>query len=231
MLQQIIEYRKQGLSFRRIAKEMNTTVGRVQYQWVKYQKALEESNAVVAAASEERDIQPKGKHKRQGKYKGRIFYKGQKTKPLKSQLTAVFSDTNRILCYWNIPGAILKQVREFHGLKEEQSLYCLRVFDITSIAFNGHNHHSHTDIIIHPHSGHWFINSLKSNRSYCVEYGIVNQDGRFTGITRSNVIQTPRSGHEQEYHPLQVLQDFESGKTKAPQWVEHVSTYSYYLKN
>ncbi|WP_113927549.1 DUF4912 domain-containing protein [Bacillus sp. P14.5] len=227
MLEQIIEYRNQGLSFRKIAKEMDTTVGKVQYQWVKYQKALEESQAVVAAASEITGMRPK--HKRQGKYKGRVFNKNTKTKMLKSKMTAVFSDVTRILCYWNIPETIIKQVKGFHGLKEEQSLYCLRVFDITSISFNGHNHHSHTDIIIHPHSTHWFINSLQPNRSYCVEYGIVSQAGRFTGIVRSNVIQTARTGHGQDYHPLEVLQDFEAGRSKSPQWVEHVSTYSYYL--
>lgn len=229
MLQQIIEYRNQGMSFRKIAKEMNTTVGKVQYQWVKFQKALGDPKAAVAAASENTEMV--SKPKRQGKFKARISNKGTKAKPIKSELTAVFSDSTRILCYWNIPRAIINQVKEFHGVKESQSLYCLRVFDITSIAFNGHNHHSYTDIIIHPHTGHWFINSLKPNRSYCVEYGIVDQGGRFTGIKRSNVIQTPRTGYEQDYHPLNALQDFEAGKEQTPQWVEHVSTYSYYVKN
>ncbi|WP_044022737.1 DUF4912 domain-containing protein [Bacillus sp. SG-1] len=231
MLQQIIEYRNQGLSFRKIAKEMNTTVGKVQYQWVKYQKTLEETKSVVAVASEKIEKKPKLKPKRQGKYKGRVSLNIEKLKPLKAELTVMFSEPTRVLCYWNIPGSIIKQVRDFHRLKEDQFYYCLRVFDITSISFNGHNHHSHTDIIIHHESSHWFINSLKPNRSYCVEYGIVDESGQFTGITRSSVFHTPRTGHDQEYHQLQPLHEFEAGITKKPQWVEHVSTYSYYLKN
>ncbi|WP_409251364.1 DUF4912 domain-containing protein [Bacillus sp. SCS-153A] len=235
MLEQIIQYRRQGLSFRKIAKEMNTTVGKVQYQWVKYQRTLDTAKSVVAAASEKTEEkiekEQKPKPKRQGKYKGRVSLKKDVLKPLKAELTVMFSDSTRILCYWDIPGSIVKQVREFQGLNEDQFHYCLRVFDITSISFNGHNHHSHTDIILHPQSSHWFVNSLKPNRAYCVEYGIVEENGRYTGITRSSVFHTPRTGHHQDYHHLQALHKFEEGIAKKPQWVEHVSTYSYYIKN
>ncbi|WP_421379848.1 DUF4912 domain-containing protein [Bacillus salacetis] len=229
MLEQIIEYRNQGLSFRKIAKEMNSTVGKVQYQWVKYQKAMEEAKSAVAAASERSEKKPVPK--RQGKFKGRAAVIKRKPKPLKAELTVMFSEPTRVLCYWDIPVSIIKQVREFQGLKEMQFQHCLRVFDITSISFDGHNHHGHTDIIIQPHAAHWFINSLKPNRAYCVEYGIIDENGHFTGITRSSVFHTPRTGHDQEYHQLHELHDFVSGTAKKPQWVEHVSTYSYYLKN
>jgi uncharacterized protein len=229
MLKQIIEYREQGLSFRKIAKEMNTTVGRVQYQWVKYQKSLDEAKSEVAAASEKTERMDKPK--RQGKFKGRISLKKVKRKPLKAELTVMFSDPTRILCYWDIPSSIIQQVREFQGLRETQFQHCLRVFDITSISFDGHNHHGHTDIIIQPHAAHWFINSLKPNRAYCVEYGIIDVNGHFTAITRSSVFHTPRTGYNQEYHQLHELHEFETGAAKMPQWVEHVSTYSYYLKN
>ncbi|WP_456274037.1 DUF4912 domain-containing protein [Bacillus sp. AK031] len=227
MLDKIIEYREQGLSFRKIAKQMNTTVGKVQYQWVKYQKSLEETKAAIAAASEEK-VKPL---KRSGRYKGRLIAKKRKPAALKTDLTVMFSEGARVMCYWNIPGSIIKQVGEFHGLSENQYQYSLRVFDITSIAFNGHNHHSYTDIIVPPQAAHWFISSLKPNRSYCVEYGIVDVRGRFTGITRSNVFHTPRTSHNQEVHQMDELQEYAAGKTKTPHWVEHVSTYSYYLKN
>jgi uncharacterized protein len=230
MLEQIIAYREQGLSFRRIAKKLETTVGKVQYQWVKYQKLTEDTKSTVAAASEQPEIQRRNP-KRQGSYKGRVTLIKKKPIPLKSELIVMFSHPARVVCCWDIPYSIMKQVREFHGLQEEQIHYCLRVFDITSISFNGHNHHSHTDILLPHHSVHWFINSLKPNRAYCAEYGIVEENGRFTGIARSCVFHTPRTGDDQEYHQLQELQEFETGKSKKPQWVEHVSTYTYYVKN
>ncbi|WP_168413125.1 DUF4912 domain-containing protein [Bacillus salacetis] len=208
---------------------MSTTVGKVQYQWVKYQRTLGNAAAVTAAASEETKIQTKPV--RRGRYKGRVSLAKEKARPLKTEMTVMFSHPTRIFCCWDIPHSIIRQVREFHGLREDQFHYCLRVFDVTSISFDGHNHHGQTDIIIPPQAAHWFINSLKPNRAYCIEYGVVDESGRFTGITRSNVIHTPRTGHDQEYHHLNELQAYESGKSKKPQWVEHVSTYSYYLKN
>ena len=36
MIEEIIKLREDGLSFRKIASQLNTTVGRVQYRWNKY---------------------------------------------------------------------------------------------------------------------------------------------------------------------------------------------------
>ena len=36
MIKEIIKLREDGLSFRKIASQLNTTVGRVQYRWNKY---------------------------------------------------------------------------------------------------------------------------------------------------------------------------------------------------
>ena len=36
MIEEIIKLRGDGLSFRKIASQLNTTVGRVQYRWNKY---------------------------------------------------------------------------------------------------------------------------------------------------------------------------------------------------
>ena len=36
MIDEIIKLREDGLSFRKIASELNTTVGRVQYRWNKW---------------------------------------------------------------------------------------------------------------------------------------------------------------------------------------------------
>lgn len=63
MITEIIKLKEQGVSFRRIAKELNTTVGKVQYQWVKYQKALE--NSPVPADVEM--IEPETPKKRVGR--------------------------------------------------------------------------------------------------------------------------------------------------------------------
>ena len=56
MLEEIIKLREDGLSFRKIASQLNTTVGRVQYRWSKYVNAQDkqiEDLSVVAETPKE----------------------------------------------------------------------------------------------------------------------------------------------------------------------------------
>ncbi|WP_064091495.1 DUF4912 domain-containing protein [Rossellomorea aquimaris] len=223
MIKEIIQLREQGMSFRNIAKELNSTVGKVQYAWVKFQK----SNQIPAVTTE-----TKIQKKRVGKSTiGRVSStKPLLTKPMTNELTITYSTSSRIYCYWNISFTWVKKVKEHFDLDSTQPLV-LRLYDITSISFNGHNQHFHMDSLVPQTESDWFINGLKENRSYCLDVGFKLQSGDFIAITRSNVLHTPRTSNFQEQHSLKELKEFEQGLSKEPKWVEHVSTYSYYVMN
>ncbi|MGR3765028.1 DUF4912 domain-containing protein [Rossellomorea sp. NS-SX7] len=228
MLNEIIKMREQGISFRKIAKELDTTVGKVQYQWVKYQKMMETGE--VKSAGTQTVL--KQSDKRTGRVKKKAVLKSVKlkTKPFVHDFTITYSTGSRIYCYWTITPKWLDHMKAHFSL-DGASPFVLRLYDITSITFNGHNHHSYMDSYVPVSESDWFINGLKENRSYCMDLGIRLSSGEFIAIKRSNVIHTPRTTWEAEYHSLRELKEFEQGRMKEPKWVEHVSTYSYYVMN
>jgi uncharacterized protein len=225
VLNEIIKMREKGISFRKIAKELGTTVGKVQYQWVKYQKVLESGNLQFAAVE---SITEKRKTDfRVGKVKKRAALNSGK-KPIIEDFTITYSTGSRIYCYWTISNDWLNHLRDRFDIQGD-SPFVLRLYDITSIIFKGHNHHSFADSFVPSSESDWFINGLKDNRSYCMDIGLRAPAGEFIATKRSNVIHTPRTAREAEHHSLRELKDFEQGRVKEPKWVEHVSTYSYYV--
>ncbi|KSU63698.1 hypothetical protein AS034_05490 [[Bacillus] enclensis] len=228
MLDEIIEMREKGISFRKIAKELGTTVGKVQYQWVKYQKVLESGSVQIEPA--ETITEKKNQDIRIGKVKRKASLKSgrQSRKPIMEDFTITYSTGARIYCYWTISKDWLDHLKDRFNLDGELP-FILRLYDITSIIFNGHNHHSYRDSYVPSTESDWFINGLKDNRSYCMDLGVRIPSGEFIAIKRSNVIHTPRTAQDAEYHSLRELKEFEQGRVKEPKWVEHVSTYSYYV--
>ncbi len=67
----------------------------------------------------------------------------------------------------------------------------LRVYDVTSIEFDGSNAHQHKDIEVTGMAGNWYINVWAADRSYCVEIGLLYAGGNFVTLLRSNVVCTP----------------------------------------
>ncbi|UXH44400.1 DUF4912 domain-containing protein [Rossellomorea vietnamensis] len=228
MITEIIKLKEQGVSFRKIAKELNTTVGKVQYQWVKYQKAL--GNGPEPADVEM--IKPEAPKKRVGRAAfGRKMPRLRSKNPKATELSITFSTSSRIYCYWNISHEWIRHVKAHFKMNTEPQPFVLRLYDITSISFNGHNQHHYSDSYVPFTETDWFVNGLKENRSYCMEIGLRLPSGDFVAFTRSNVIHTPRTSHHQEAHSMKELMEYEQGLIREPKWVEHVSTYSYYVMN
>jgi uncharacterized protein len=228
VLNEIIKMREQGMSFRKIAKELETTVGKVQYQWVKYQRTMENGEAQPVAAKTA--VKQSGKRMGRVKKKPALGSRKSNNIPGTHDLTITYSTGTRIYCYWTISKEWVDHMKAHFNL-DTASPYVLRLYDITSITFNGHNHHSFMDSYVPYSESDWFLNGLKENRSYCMDVGLRLPSGEFIAIKRSNVIHTPRLTWESEFHSLKELKEFEQGSMREPKWVEHVSTYSYYVMN
>ena len=69
----------------------------------------------------------------------------------------------------------------------------LRVYDVTSIDFNGSNAHRHFDVEVGTFVGAWYVETAPG-RSWCVDMGLLFPDGRFVTILRSNIVGTPLDG-------------------------------------
>ncbi|MDT8861736.1 DUF4912 domain-containing protein [Alkalihalobacillus sp. MEB130] len=208
LIEQILTLRERGYSFRKIAIELNTTVGKVQYRYQKYRQQQEENEEI-----EQMDMIPSVPSS----------YERDEFSLLPQSPTTVYA-------FWEV-SASLRQVSEHQTRHRWEELSkCLRVYDCTMIDFNGHNSHRYFDIYIPEMTNNWVIRELEPNRTYIVDFGVQTRQGSFLSLLRSNAIDTPRSSDSINGLHVEAVNQWKSGKCNEPNWLEHFSTYSYYEK-
>lgn len=221
MLEEIIKLRSKGLSFRKIAKELESTVGKVQYQWNKYMKGKKETtewnsqeDMVNSIISEESYHLPK-----------QNWTSIQAS--AKNGMEAWLIGHDTAFVFWHIPDQKKNLIASYYGISIN---WVVRVCDITSIIYNGNNAHSYKQFEIEQIKSHLLLNSLTANRSYCFELGVYDGYQSFLPILQSNPIQLPRTDSSQVGSLAIEVKQWAEGKVLVPNWIEHVSTYSYYDK-
>jgi len=202
MIDEIIKLRRRGLSFRKIASELHTTVGKVQYQWTRLiqnkAKRDSEKSAVNNLTAEENTV----------------------SKQTKDQMILTRLPSDKVKVLWKLSDHKEKMVSLYLDEPVSSMRKSLRIYDVTLINFDGANAISDHEVIL-SHQSEWIFKGLKPGKVYCVELGIKLTETHFLPLLRSEAIHT--SG-EMLYQS--------SGKGEAEgqpaDWTVNVSTYTYY---
>lgn len=107
-------------------------------------------------------------------------------------LVLLVRDPHCIFGYWEFSNEQMDLVTREFGCSWGDVPLILRVYDLTGLNFDGENAHGYFDLYIHPLASAYYVKDIHSNRSYCVDLGVVTSAGRFVTLIRSNVVQTPR---------------------------------------
>ena len=110
--------------------------------------------------------------------------------------------------YWEVSSGVMDAMRTRIGVDTfKTSRWVLRVYDVTGVNFDGGNAHRFFDVSVEGAQS-WYVNAGETNRSWCVDLGLVTADGTFILITRSNIIAMPRQGissvNDEQWAILQV---------------------------
>ncbi|WP_017728330.1 DUF4912 domain-containing protein [Halalkalibacterium ligniniphilum] len=206
MINEIIALRNEGYSFRKIAEELGTTVGKVQYRYQKHQDKKADS------------VKKKEVWMLPNRYE-------------QTQVTLLSQSPLSIYAFWDLSEAskhlIEHQVRQSWEILKKQ----LRLYDITALEFNGHYANYYADVPLPEMTNNWFFRELKPNRTYCVDIGVISQTGAFLSMARSNAIDTPRFKDSNRGLHEGVVYEWKLGLQQEPAWLEHFSTYSFYEKS
>ena len=98
-----------------------------------------------------------------------------------------------LFAYWEVTPESCRQAHETLGPEIDGARAILRMYDISLIHFDGTNAHQVFDIDIGLEARGWYLPIWTADKSYCADVGFLARTGRFHPISRSNVIQTPRS--------------------------------------
>lgn len=110
-----------------------------------------------------------------------------------TKIVAMAKDPEWIYCYWEVNNGLKSHI------DLDQYKVALRVYDVTEIEFNGENAHSFFDLEVESTSEKLYIKVPEPNRSYCIDLGYIDQEGKFSVIARSNIIAIPRLGVSDKY--------------------------------
>ncbi|MHC0035909.1 DUF4912 domain-containing protein [Pseudoneobacillus sp. C159] len=198
MIKEIITYRKQGMSFRKIAEELNSTVGKVHYQWIKNARLMEEQ-----FLSNEHEEVPTPVH------------------PIGCYLISKLIQEQKVFSSWEIASWQKQQLVSYFKDDINLNVLILRIYDVTDIYFNGLNAHSYFEFQIPPNKRNWTIKGIKSGRNYLTEIGFKIKENQFFPILRSNPVGS-------YLNDSKLSNNFPSHQNGQPEWGQRVSTYSYY---
>lgn len=216
MIEEIIKLREDGLSFRKIASQLNTTVGRVQYRWNKYVNKQE---------NQREDFSVEEKPQKEDKV---LNQPTSEYSPIKGELQVKLVTPRKVIVYWEASKIPEKVISLFYNRRFEELVHIVRIYDVTDIIFTGKNAHHYYDITVPYNKGHWFIKGLTANRCYIAELGVKFKDNDFFPVLRSNLVQTPALGNLNGSEIYNYLVHDQQIDHSSPKWIDHVSTYSYY---
>jgi uncharacterized protein len=202
MIDEIIKLRRRGLSFRKIASELDTTVGKVQYQWTKLiqnkAKRDSEESAVNNMTAEENAV----------------------PKQTKDQLILTRLTSDKVKVLWKLSNHKEKMASLYLEEPVSSMRKSLRIYDVTGIYFDGANAVADHEVIL-SHQSEWIFKGIKPAKVYCVELGIKLTENHFFPLLRSEAI------HTSEEMPYQTSGIGEAERQPA-EWTVNVSTYTYY---
>lgn len=219
MISEIIKLKSDGLSIKQIATELNMPVGKIQYRWNKYRRDQNEVNSSNIQGKEQTNSQNKNSdskicdhHKQSNK------------------CVLMAQSPGTLFCYWEVSSQKINAT--LHHLNED---WCslekkIRIYDITAIFFRGDNAHRYQEFSLPVSYTEWFFYHLIPNRTYCVDIGVVTEDGNFFPLLRSNPIDTPRATPFETGLYTNEVSKWKEGRCNKPEWLEGYSSYSYYEK-
>jgi uncharacterized protein len=211
MINQIVQYRRQGMSFRKIAEKLNSTVGKVHYQWIKH--GLDESN--IELQSTKKGISNEIKTNFHPDIDSDNYL-----------VTQLISD-HKLVSNWKI-ASWQKDLSASYFDRINQEIIILRLYDVTDIYFNGSNAHSSYEFQLMKDTSNWTIKGIKLGRSYLTEIGYKVNQNQYFPILRSNAVHNLPGAIEQK-DTLKFQHDaFYNERLLQPKWTKKVSTYSYY---
>jgi uncharacterized protein len=203
VIQEIISLRRQGMSFRKIAEKLDSTIGKVHYQWIKHLKVKKEIPMEISLTEQKKEK-----------------FNNSNVKTSHYLVSKLVSD-NRCISFWEIAPWQRELVCSYFNHEVNLSILFLRLYDVTDIYFDGSNAHACHEFQLKEESTFWVIKGLKTGRSYLTEIGFRVNHQQFFPILRSNTIQGNENMNVIEPLPEQFDQI-------RPNWKDRVSTYSYY---
>jgi hypothetical protein len=126
-----------------------------------------------------------------------------------TKLVLMVRDPYWAFVYWDLDESKYKEVQYLLQTHSGRIKTILRVYDVTGIEFNGHNSHRTFDLDVNLEAKSWYIHMGVPDRDYLVDIGLLDDQGKFYLIARSNVMRSPRDSASNVLDENWMMADFD----------------------
>jgi hypothetical protein len=126
-----------------------------------------------------------------------------------TKLVAMVRDPYWIYLYWDLDAGMYSEVQKRFQYQGERLRVIIRMHDVTNVNFDGTNSQSQVDVDVDLQARCWFLYIGEPNRSYLFDLGLIDSDGNFFLIARSNIIKVPNDGPSDIIDDKWISYDFE----------------------
>ncbi len=102
-----------------------------------------------------------------------------------TRLTLLVRDPEWIFAFWELS----EDDRQRFSINDRRMV--LRVYDVTGVESVDQAHRFH-DVGVTDYSTSWYLHVAQANRAWAVDLGVLDENGNFIIIARSNIVATPR---------------------------------------
>ena len=111
----------------------------------------------------------------------------------RDKIALMVRDPSWLYTWWEVADSTVARLESEFKSDFWLAKKVLRIYDVTSIDFNGFNAHRNFDVEVGTFVGNWYVETAPG-RSWCMDIGLLFPDGRFVTILRSNIVGTPLDG-------------------------------------
>jgi len=147
--------------------------------------------------------------------------------PPKGGIMARFVTPRKMLLIWDAASEIPKRIIEsYFNLIFRDLVTVVRIYDTSEQFIGEKSPQNFIELSVPYQHGHWHVKGFRSNRSYAVELGFYLPTIGYFPIYRAANIQSPvlegPARPDENLIPQRISEDLQ------PDWIDYVSTYSYY---
>jgi len=126
-----------------------------------------------------------------------------------TKLIGMVRDPYWVYLYWDFDGATNNRIGELYKSYGEGLYPIIRIYEITNILFNGSNANKFWDVEINLDARNWYLYLGEPDKSFIFDIGLVDYNGTFYLLARSNVIRMPLDGPSHIVDERWMSYDFE----------------------
>lgn len=103
-------------------------------------------------------------------------------------IRASWKDEQSLFVEWHLSEDAKQSIQDHFAIPLTELPFVLRLHDVTEREILNDGQDQYVDFTFNHQAGNWILYGVKTDRKYCVDFGVRMVDGRFYSLSKSNKV-------------------------------------------